>query len=516
MRHPCSPVLPALFLVTTLPAQLAGTYTINPVWPPSATNFASLLDATNALAAQGVAGPVDLLLYDDAGPFAESAPFVTTSGAWTPSTAVLVLTSWTGTSATSRVTFRPAPGERIVFDASNRSMGVFWGGADHVTLRGIEIANAISDAISLYAEATHGIAQDAIIDGCVLHDCGGTGVTIYGNTPQPANTLVQNCVFWRLQTSNPTAFNNTARFGYVTTRRSNGTRIVHNTFIADTGTGTSFCVLGANASSAAEVPYAEISNNVVVKTTAATMPVFRIQTPAGSTFPLPIISDSNCWHDTSGGPFARWGVNGATVEATLLDWQTNTLRDLTSIQGDPVFHDPTNRDYHLQALSPCLAASTLATAVAADFEGQARLTAIDLGADEYSAATKAHAGAGCGGGGATALQLDTDWPFLGNPHFGIHVSTAPPQSPTVLFGSLGLAIAPIPLGAGCSSYLDPISLTSLAVALTGPVGTSSFVFAVPPNPAFVGFQVGYQSLALAPSSALGFVISNAVDLVFAF
>jgi hypothetical protein len=517
-RDPCLVAfgVSVLFSLATLPAQLSGTYTINPTIPTVATNFDSLAAATAALATQGVAGPVEMLLYDDAGPFTESAPFVSTSGTWTPSTAVMVLTSWTGTSPTNRVTFRPAPGERIVFDAAGRAMGVFWGGADYVTLQDVEIMNAIDDAITLYAEAAHGIAQDPIIDGCRLHDCGGTGVTIYGNTPQPANTLVQNCVLWRLQLNNNSAFNTTGRFGYVTTRRSNGTRIVHNTFIADTGTVSSFCVIGANASSTAEVPYAEVSNNIVVKTAAPGAPVLRIQTPAGSTFPVPIVQDANCWHDTSGGSFALWGPAGASVAATLLDWQIGALRDLASIEGDPIFHDPNVRDYHLHGTSPCRNASTVSAAVPADFDGQPRTGTADLGADEFSAGMTTPIGAGCPGAGGQTPVLATNWPFLGNPSFSAWLSNAPPGALTVLFGSIGLATPPIPFGAGCTIYLDPVTLTSLGVALAGPAGTSSLVFDVPANPAFVGVGLDWQSLVLDPVAPLGLTMTNAVDLVFDF
>ncbi|MFY9341061.1 MAG: right-handed parallel beta-helix repeat-containing protein [Planctomycetota bacterium] len=503
------------FLVAALPAQLAGPYTINPTWPSSASNFASLLDATTALATQGVAGPVEFWIYDDAGPFTEATPFVT-NVAYAPNTAVLVLTQWTGSSAANRVTFRSAPGERAVFDAAGRAMGVFWGGADYVTLQGIEVKNATFDAISLFAEASHGIVQDAIIDRCQLHDCGGTGVTIYGNTPQPANTLVQNCLLWRLQLTNAGTFNTTARFGYITTRRSNGTRIVHNTFVADTGVGSMFCVLGAYPSGTAEVPYAEVSNNIVVKTANAAAPFLRMQSPAGTLYPVPVVCESNCWHDTSGGPFALWGTSATTTSATLLDWQLTAFRDLASIQGPPQFVDGANRDYHLLATSPCLGASTVAASVADDLDQQPRTTAIDIGADEFSAATSTPVGASCVGTGGLGPFLRTNVPFLGNPAFAGYLANVPPGLLVVLFGSVGLSPVPIPFGAGCTVYLDPPTLTSLAVALAGPVGTTSFVYALPANPAFVGVQLGWQSLVLDAGAPLGFTLTNGVDLLFAF
>lgn len=504
-----------LLLAAALPAQLAGAYTVNPLLPTGGGNFASLADATAALAAQGLAGPVDFLLFDDGGPFAEATPFVT-ANSYAPNTAVLVLAQWIGASAANRVTFRPAPGESPVFDAAGRSMGVFWGGADFVTLRGIEIKNAIHDAVSLYAEASHGVAQDPVIDGCRLHDCGGSGVVLYGNTPQPSNALVQNCVMWRLQLTNAGAFATTGRFGYVTTRRTNGTRVVHNTFLADAGAGGSFCVLGAYPSSVTEIPYAEFSNNVVVKTASPTMPLVRIQSPTGATQLAPVVCESNCWFDPSGGPFARWGTNGANVAATLADWQLGVGRDLASLTVDPLLRDLAARDAHLTAASPCRGASVVAAGVALDADGQARATPGDLGADQWSAADWTLAGAGCAAPGGAAPELATNWPFLGNPEYTLSFRGAPAFGLCGLFASVGTSPAPLPIGGGCDVHLAPASLTNLAAVLSGASGTASVVFALPANAAFVGLQFGYQGLALDASAPLGLVLTNALRVTFAF
>lgn len=509
------PIVP-LLLVSTATAQLAGAYTINPTVPTGGSNFGSLADATAALAAQGVAGPVFLYLYDDAGPYTESAPFTTANVQYAPSDAVLTMTSWLGASSVNRITFLPAAGERPVFDATGRGMGVFWGGADYVTLQGVEIANATFDAISLYAEAAHGVAEDAIIDGCMVHDCGGTGVTLYGNSAFPVNTVVQNCWFWRLQTTNAGGFNTLGRFGYVTTRRSTNARIVHNTFVADTGVGSMFCVIGAYPSGTTEQPFAEVSNNVIVKSTNAAAPIYRIVSPAGGTITGPVVADANCFHDPSGGPFALWGSGGATSSPTLLDWQTNALRDLVSIEGDPLFRDLATHDLHLTPTSPCVGASQLAANVAADFDGQPRTTTIDIGADEFSGALATAVGAGCAGSGNLTPAMTSNWPFLGNGSFALFLDDLPPGAIAVLFGSVGLSPTPIPFGGGCTIYLAPATLTSLTAVLAGPVGTASVGFQLPANPAFVGVNLGYQSLVLDAGAPIGLTFTNALDVVFDF
>jgi hypothetical protein len=501
------------WLASAALAQMAGTYTINPALPASGTNFASLLDATTALAAQGVSGPVDLQLFDDAGPFATPMPFVTATS-FAPNTAVLVLADWPGVSNVNRVTFRAAPGERPVFDAAGKSMGVFWNGADFVTLQGIEIKNALHDAVSLYSEAIHTIPNDAIIDGCRLHDCGGTGVTIYGNTAIPANATVRNCVFYRLQLA-PGGGQPAVRFAYVNTRRSTGTRLQHNTFIAETGAHSTFAVIGAFPSNSSEVVYAEISNNIIVKSGMPTHPMLRIQSPAGTTN-LPTLSDSNCWFDTSGGPFAVWGPSASTVSATLGSWQGVAARDLASLASNPSFVDAANRDYHLQAVSACVGASTVATATARDFDGQTRAGAVDIGADEFSAATKVAVGVGCSSPGGSVPVLDTDWPFLGNANFAMYTTSVAPGQFVLPFGSVGVSPFPLPLGFGCSVFLDLATAINMGLGIAGPGGSTSLLFPLPASPALAGFPLAFQSVVLDPASSLSFVLSNAVSLTLAF
>jgi hypothetical protein len=515
MPHPYSSCAAASLLVAlSLPAQLVGTYTVNPTWPASGTNFVSLAAVHAALTTQGVGGPVTVALYDDAGPFTEANPFVAGAGTFSPETAVLVLGSYPGASASRRITFRPAAGERVVFDAAGRSMGVFWGGADYVTLQGIEIRHAIHDAISLYADGVHGIAQDPIIDGCRLHDCGGTGVTIYGNTPQPANTVVQNCVLWRLQLTNAGGFPTTGRFAYVTTRRTNGTRLLHNTFLADSGTGSSFAVIGAFPSGASEAPYAEISNNVVLKTAGAGKPILRFQSPNGSTALVPPVGESNLFFDLTASPFALYGPNAATTAATLADWQLATGKDLASLWTDPLLRDAAAHDAHLTAGSPARGASSVASPVGMDADRQPRTAPGDVGADHYGSGDVTAVGSGCAGAGGQHPTLASSWPWLGDPEYSVHLASAPPQALGVLFGSLGTSTAPLPLGGGGAAWLDLATLTALQPALTSQVGTASFLFVVPANPAFLGFRLGYQAIVLDATAPLGLVVSGALDITF--
>lgn len=511
-------VVAVLAFAPAVTAQMSGTFYINPLLPLTSSTFPSFADATAELAAQGVGGPCEFLVYDDGGPYTEANAFTTSNVTYGTSDAVLTMTSWTGSSSTNRVTFRAAPGERPVLDATGVAMGVFWGGADYVTLKGLEIRNATFDGITLYAEAQHGIAADPIIDECRVHDCNGTAVTVYGNSAQPANTLIQNCTFWSCQLTGGGGFGTLARNGYVSGRRSNGTRIVHNTFYVDTiGSNTSsYAVIAVTCSSTAEVPFDEISNNVFVKLAGSSAPMFRFSTPAGSTNPLPLVCDSNCFHDLSGGIFALHGDGAGTTASTIVDWML-LGRDTGSVSGDPLLRDVANDDFHLTAASPCIDASTLSTGVAIDADGQARTAPEDIGSDEFSAGDYQLVGAGCAGtGGLVPAIAPWSWPFLGNPEFVIGYTDAMPNSYAGMFGSLGLSPVPLPLGFGCDALLDPNSLVALAAAATGPAGTSSVRFAVPNNPNLAGVNIAYQGLVLDAGAPLSFTVSNAIDVTFDF
>jgi hypothetical protein len=125
-------------------------------------------------------------------------------------------------------------------------------------------------------------------------------------------------------------------------------------------------------------------------------------------------------------------------------------------------------------------------------------------------------GSGCAGSGL-APKLDLwSWPFLGNQNFAIGFEDTPPSSIVGLFGSLGVAPTPLSLGAGCNAYLAPASLVALAATTGSSAGSGSFVFPVPNNPAFVGFNIGYQGLALDAGAPLGFTVTNGIDTTFDF
>ena len=126
-------------------------------------------------------------------------------------------------------------------------------------------------------------------------------------------------------------------------------------------------------------------------------------------------------------------------------------------------------------------------------------------------------GTGCAGTGGTTPKLDLwSWPFLGNQDFTVGFEDVPPSSIVVLFGSLGVSPVALPIGAGCDAYLDPISAVALTATTSSPAGAASIVLPLPNNPAFIGFNIGYQGLVLDAGAALGFTVTNGIDTIFDF
>jgi hypothetical protein len=505
-----------------LPAQLSGTYTINAAGPATGTNFTSLTQATMNLETQGISGPVTFEIFDDGGPHRDSMPFSTLNATFGTSDAVLTLGTWPGAVAGRRVTFRAAAGEHPVLDATGRAMGVFWNGADDVTIEGLEIANATFDAVSIYSEAHHGQVFRAIIRRCRIHDCGGGGVVVHGNLPHPTDTLIENNFFWNLQLTNAGGFNTVARFGYVSARRTHGTVVIHNTFYVTTAVGSAFTVIGSLPGSYTETPFTEVSQNIIVKTVAPSRPIVSWPMLSGVTS-MPLSQDGNCYHDLSQGLFATFGLNGQTVAGTRAAWTSATGLDAGSMDADPLLTSPATGDLHLNPGSPCIDAGARGLVVD-DIDGDAR-DIPDIGADEWRGApgpsvttvgtSNAHAQ------GSIPLLSGLGLPALGSGLYPILVTGALPSTSVWLFAAGGTAATPLPLGAGNTLYLELSSFDYFLSQGFGPLGPlqtdASGTTVVTPyignDPVLLGMRLSLQGAVADPGVGPGFVTTNALNLV---
>jgi hypothetical protein len=511
-------------------AQLSGLYTIHPQRPVSATNFQNLYSATTALATSGVSGPVVFELYDDAGPFVDPMTFYSanhpvygTNLSLGNGICVLRLAQWAGVSPTNRVTFRAAPGERPVLDATGKACVVYGNGADYVTLEGLELRNAVFDAVNFYTASAQNALGNHVVR-CVLRDCGGCGVVVYGNSGAVNDTVIAGNVFSNCMQVGGGTFGTTARFGYVCGRRDNNTQVLFNTFLVGTlagGTSTvPSCVVGDYPSSTSYTAITKFEGNIVVKTATAGV-VFHFQTSSATVAPtIPTSSEFNDYWLPGGGNFAH----AATVPyATLAAWQTTFSRDLTSLTLDPMLTGPALPPRHLPSGSPFIGygPTTYPTLATHDVDGHPRDAFPDVGADEYAgdpAAFVDYVGSGCAGSG-TLLQAMTaaSTPHLGNFLFGFDVPRAPAGTSVLLFATASLAVVPEFLDSGCRIYLSGPELLAqvgtntfpFASAVAGPTGGAFLAAPVPFDPTLVGTTWTFQAFVADLGTPLGFSATNA-------
>ncbi|MSR74780.1 MAG: right-handed parallel beta-helix repeat-containing protein [Planctomycetes bacterium] len=524
----CVLVLGSSFLC----AQMSGLRTINPSLPSAGTNYADFASAVAALQSSGVNGPVVFEVYDDAGAFTAPMTFNTVNVVWTttlPSivagangTAVLVLADWAGSSALNTVTFRAAAGEHPVLDANGQSMGIFWNGADHTSVEGLEIRGAVYDAISIYSEAQHGQVINASVRRCRIHDCGGSGVVIYGNLPHPQNVLLESNFFWNLQQTNAGGFNTLARFGYVSWRRQNGLIIRGNTFAVTSAAGGLFAVLGSNPGSSNETAPISISDNIVIKYAAASRPILTLQ-DIGTQSGIPQVMDHNCWNDATGAPLAHSGPSGNVVSLNLNAWRSVSARELQSMDTDPQLIDPIQGNLHVAAGSAVIGAGTSGSS-AMDIDGDVRDYAPDIGADEVTLgqlpAVQVLGAGSLNSSGAVALLSSPQLPTLGNTGFAMVLDQAPANTNAWVFASVGTAAQPVTIAAGCHVWLELQSMMILVqagVAPLGPLptsasGSTAFTLPLPQDPALAGLVLGMQAVMLDSGVANGFALSNALRL----
>jgi hypothetical protein len=523
-------------VAASVPAQLSGHYTIHPLRPVSATNFQNLYSAVDALDASGVSGPVVFELYDDGGPFTDPMTFYSANHpvfggnlSLGNGQCVLRLGAWAGVSASQRVTFRAAPGESPVIDATGKACGVYFHGADYVTLERLEIRGAVFDAVSLYTSGTQNALGNHII-GCLIRNCGGVGVLTYGNSGAVNDTLIACNVFSNLMTTGGGAFSGFIRDGYVAGRRDNNTQILFNTFLVTTLAGGSTTtppwVIGSYPSGSSYTAFTKIEGNLIVKSVANGL-VYNFQTASATTAPtLPASCDWNDHWTPGGGNFAK---GAATTYATLAAWQAAVSKDLTSLSVDPQIGGCETPAYRLGDTSPCIdVAATTSTALAllTDAQGWPRIGALDIGADEWQGAAAACvASVGSGGFGATgsiAALVTAQPPYLGNSAFTFEAPRTPAGSAVALFVAFGLEPVPVFYGAGNRSYLSQADLASLMGGpyyplFTGtgvPGGGLSLAAPIPASPGMSGVTLHFQASVDEPGSPLGYVLTNALSLTF--
>lgn len=130
-------------------------------------------------------------------------------------------------------------------------------------------------------------------------------------------------------------------------------------------------------------------------------------------------------------------------------------------------------------------------------------------------------GNGCTASNGMIPTLSTmQLPITGTPAFNMDITQAPAGALTYIYLSSGSA--QIPMGVGCDLLLDvPGMLLFMNVGLSplGPVpagmgGTATHSVAIPNDPALSGLSLYCQGAVIDPTTFLGFVSTNGLQLVF--
>lgn len=411
----------AVALAATAPAQLSGNYTIDPngSGPSNYTTFASAISALGA----GVTGPVVFRV----------AP--------TTFNEAIRLSPINGTSATNRVTFVGNGGTPTI-NAGNQQVGILvTAGVQFVTFDDFKIRGATGQGIHVQStfqtpasdvtfdrfdidmpatssSSVNGILIDYArnitvqrtvtrgggysvrsqqMTNCVFDsvEVDGKGQATYLLAPfntNDADNLFQNCFFHDCRTSG---------YGIYMDLSSYGNMLWHNTVIVTTSGAAAWmgsCCQWSRACS--------WRNNILVNLGTGQAAVFG-ETTSGQLERFD--ADYNCYYAPNAtnnetirternafrGTLAGWKTYFQNNQSSIVQPGGGTIYDPNSIEGDPgLVSMASPYDIHLKAGSPLVDAGTTkyvagtwisypaSATVATDFEGEARGTQVDIGADE--------------------------------------------------------------------------------------------------------------------------------------
>lgn len=118
------------------------------------------------------------------------------------------------------------------------------------------------------------------------------------------------------------------------------------------------------------------------------------------------------------------------------------------------------------------------------------------------------------GAGPNVPALGATNPVIGQ-SFATVLGGADPGRPGGLFVSFPGA-APVPIGGGCTLWVDPANPGLLAPFLTSALGTWSLSLPVPPDIGFVGVRYRLQAAVLDAAAPLGVDITNGLELTLGY
>lgn len=542
----------ALALAAAAPAQMSGTYLIDP--SGSGASFPTFTAAVNAMFVAGVSGPVDFLIFP---------------GAYTESVLVPPIN---GMSTTNTVTFHPlvAPGTVSLSGANGdvfallgvgflHNQGFVWEGLDFTGGPGFAISgipfcegNEISHCTFApnFLNTQAGTYYNAFIysenngnelgwkihhsqfqvmprsnrqsyaiyesntGGWEMHhnsfDLNGCDCAIFMiNGNLRLDTIYDNLFTGALVFNGSTDASSTCVIQGAYSNFTND--IVNNTFLV-TIPGSGCCVSTAGYNNGAQGVQNRITGNIFSLTAGGTC--ICAQTYSPPTYYMQL--DENVYWAPAGeiGRLIDYSLPAPyyTAFTTLASWQTATGVDANSQQADPLFVNGVAAPYdlHVATGSPAINLGTPSLGyLIDDYEGRFRDGAPDSGA--YESTNFAVFGQGCAGtGGLTPTISGSGTVAIGSANFAVNLTNA--ASNSLAFLEMGLNYTnyngvPLPydLGGGCLILVAP------AVAVTGVTsgtGTATRSLPIPNNTGLLGHSVYMQWIVVDAGSSSPFGVTT--------
>jgi len=540
----CATTLLATLCTAQLPAQMSGTFVIDPNVPTG--TFHTFSEAVSALFVNGVSGPVEIVV----------AP-----GSYTESVLVPPIT---GSSATNTITFRALAGPGTVMIqggagdtfamlavafAHNRSIhfdGLDFTGAPGHAISGTRFVEDIEVRNCRFAAGHQSTAAGEFRHAVIVSENSGndegwrvhhnhitlsphTNRTSYGiylqnggdwdithntfdlngadyglwliNNNRTIDRIHNNLFIGSLRASTSSSHNNAAVIRADISNYDND--IAHNTF-AVTIPINGCCIATGGYSSGSITAQNYIHGNVFFVLGTGTA-VIQNATSSGS---QPFVADGNIYFCPAGSVGRIGPSSTGTAYATLAAWQAATGQDTNSQQTDPLLSNPfgTPVDLHPTPTSPVAgAAMNTPSYITDDYDGRVRDAMPDVGA--YESTSFALYGAGCPGTGSLVPAMgSTGTVALGSTNFTLELAQAAPSTLAVLFGGFSrtLSVAgPLPyaIGGTCEVLASPDALASF---VTSPQGAASVPYNIPGSPSLSGVDVFFQWAIVDGQSASSF------------
>jgi parallel beta-helix repeat protein len=354
----------------TVFSALSGSYDVG----GGANDFATIVDAVNAVIGAGLAGPVVFNVYD--GIYDGQVNFPNTIQ---------------GLSATNTLTIQAAPGAHPVVQNTTGSTttngnGFYFTGADYITIKGFEITNCYYAGVYVYYATGIDSSKYITIEDNYIHDVGPTTTassiyTYYAKYVNILNNEIKGDYYGiNLYYSSYCLVANNLVYGndyygirnYYTTY----TKYYYNSvYMNSTYATTNYATYWYNSTGC------ELKNNIFYNGGSGSTSKYAIYL-SGTLSTYPVISDYNDLY----APFSSVGYYTA-VRTTLADWRAATLLDAHSISAEPNFVStvaPFNLHINTTTPSPVDGAATPVAEVTVDFDYEARdALTPDIGADEF-------------------------------------------------------------------------------------------------------------------------------------